>query len=300
MKSLSILLNICLVVSSSIVWAGVNPTDPDQNMDTVNQTVDGRKHGYWMIFAHMRNEPNYKPDALIEEGKYKMSRKTGIWKKYFPSGRKQSEITFKNGKAIGDFTTYYDNEENVIEESGNWGGKVFKNEFVRYHPNGQVAQRKNFNDQGKPEGKQFYYFENGQIELEFEMNNGIETGTATRFWPNGDVKEVINFDGEGKGTSGGEIARVNPPVVLESQKAQQVPGEGIVVDGSVNPADDDGKKIVDGYHKTYNDNKEILMDGEFKGGKLFNGKHYIYDEYGLLDKIKIYKNGKYIGNGVIE
>ena len=35
------------------------------------------------------------------------------------------------------------------------------------------------------------------------------------------------------------------------------------------------------------------MDGEFKNGKLYNGKLYIYDENGLLEKIEIYKKGKY-------
>lgn len=70
--------------------------------------------------------------------------------------------------------------------------------------------------------------------------------------------------------------------------------------GIENEAQKTGKGIVDGYHKTYNSNKDILMDGEFKNGKLFNGKHYIYDEYGLLEKIEVYKNGKYIGNGVVE
>lgn len=41
------------------------------------------------------------------------------------------------------------------------------------------------------------------------------------------------------------------------------------------------------------------MEGEFKEGRLFNGKHYLYDSYGLLDHIDIYKNGAFEGNGVI-
>lgn len=52
-------------------------------------------------------------------------------------------------------------------------------------------------------------------------------------------------------------------------------------------------KVEDGYHKLYNQNKQVWMDGEFKNGKLYNGKLYIYDENGLLEKIEIYKKGKY-------
>ena len=41
------------------------------------------------------------------------------------------------------------------------------------------------------------------------------------------------------------------------------------------------------------------MDGEFKDAKLWTGKHYIYDENGLLERIEVYKDGKYVGNGVL-
>ena len=51
--------------------------------------------------------------------------------------------------------------------------------------------------------------------------------------------------------------------------------------------------------KTYNENKDIYMDGEFKDAKLWTGKHYIYDENGLLERIEVYKDGKYVGNGVL-
>ena len=42
------------------------------------------------------------------------------------------------------------------------------------------------------------------------------------------------------------------------------------------------------------------MDGEFKNGKLWDGKLYNYDEDNLLKNIRIYKNGKDVGDGTIE
>ncbi len=59
-------------------------------------------------------------------------------------------------------------------------------------------------------------------------------------------------------------------------------------------------QVPDGYNKLYNVNKQISEDGEFKGGKLLNGKKYIYDKNGLLDKIEIYKSGKYVGDAQID
>jgi antitoxin component YwqK of YwqJK toxin-antitoxin module len=268
-----------------------------QNSDTINRTIEGKKEGYWIIYGHMRNEPFYKPNDVIEEGRYVASRKEGFWKKYFPSGKLQSEIFYTKGKATGKFTTYFDNAKNTVEEQGTWGGKVYNDKFVRYHDNGIIAQEKTFNEAGKTEGTVKYYYSNGQVELEFNTDNGVAKGTATRYWPNGEVKEIIEFDAEGNGTSKGIKEPTKPMPVLEEDK---VKGSGVQVAGEENAAQKKGEGITDGFHKTYDKNKNILMDGEFKGGKLWNGKHYIYDSYGLLERIEIYKEGKYIGNGVVE
>ena len=55
-----------------------------------------------------------------------------------------------------------------------------------------------------------------------------------------------------------------------------------------------------GYYKLYNKDMQIAKDGEFKDYRFINGKMYDYDQNGLLVKIKIFKNGRYIGDGVIE
>ena len=264
--------------------------------DTINQTVDNKKQGYWIIIGNMRNLPDYNPSDTIEEGFFKNNRKVGMWKKYYPSGALKSEITYINGRASGAFSTYYPNGQ--LEENGNWKGRVYTGNFERYYEDGTIAQKKTFNEKGKTEGVVEYYHTNGKLELSFTTNNGKEAGKASRYWPNGDLKETIIFDEKGEGTSSGEITRVNPEVKLKDKNDD---AKEIKVQGETNKGaekDTEGVKIKDGYHKTYNDNKDILMDGEFKDGKLLDGKHYIYDENGLLEKIEIYKIGKYVGNGV--
>jgi antitoxin component YwqK of YwqJK toxin-antitoxin module len=49
----------------------------------------------------------------------------------------------------------------------------------------------------------------------------------------------------------------------------------------------------EGYNKVYNENDEIWLDGNFKAGQLYDGKVYIYNDDGILKKIKIYKEGKF-------
>ena len=292
-----ILKRIHLLILSVVVLSfnGMALTDPPggQDNDTINQKVDGKKEGYWIIWAHMRNLPDFKPNDKVEEGRYKTNRKIGMWKKYYPNGNLKSEIEFKNGRASGDFKTYYPNGQ--VEEQGSWKGRAYTGNFKRWHDNGQIAQEKTFNEAGKTEGTVKYFHSNGQVELEFSTANGVETGTATRYYPNGDVKEQITYGAEGAVAERVEKERVNPEVDLDKEepKGEGVEGEGQIFD----PKDDKG--ITDGYHKTYNENKDILMDGEFKKGKLWNGKHYIYDENGLLERIEVYKDGKYVGNGVL-
>ena len=266
--------------------------------DSINQTIEGKKEGYWIIYGKMRNLPDYKPDGIIEEGVFKSSRKQGLWKKYYPDGTIKSEIQYTNGRPMGEFKTYHPNGQ--VEEQGNWKGRVYTGNFERYYEDGTIAQKKVFNEKGKTEGIVEYYHTNGQLELSFSTANGKEEGTATRYWPNGDIKETIEFDPSGEGTSSGIIERVNPKVELEVTEEQ---GEGIIAVGETNlgveqPSSEE-RVLKDGYHKTYNDNKDILMDGEFLGGKLWDGKHYIYDENGLLERIEVYKQGRYAGNGVL-
>lgn len=281
---------IILFFTTGYISAFNGDNNNGQDNDTINQKVEGKKEGYWIVYAHMRDYSNYKPNDVIEEGGYKLNRKYGLWKKYFPNGNLMNEIYFKNGRANGGFKTYYENGN--VEEEGNWKGRVYTGGFKRFHENGQIAQEKTFNAAGKTDGQIKYFHDNGQEELVFTTVNGVEKGKATRYYPNGDVKEVLTFDESGEMLTREEKLRVNPAV--NDKKEEK--GEGVKADGNENMG---GTKIVDGYHKTYNDDKDILMDGDFKGGKLIDGKHYIYDDYGLLERIEVYKKGKYVGNGVL-
>lgn len=269
----------------------------DQEDDTINQKIDGKKEGYWIIWAHMRNLPDFKPNDKVAEGNYKTNRKIGMWKKYWPNGNLQSEIEFINGRASGSFQTYYENGQ--AEEKGTWKGRFYTQSFTRWHPNGNLAQEKTFNGSGRTDSVVKYYHTNEQIELEYNTTNGVENGTAIRYYPNGDVKETVEYSDDGTVIEGSRTTkeRVNDQVRLEEEEIT-ADGEGVEADGVTFDPKDIGE-IKDGYHKTYNENKDIYMDGEFKKGKLWTGKLYIYDENGLLERIEVYKDGKYVGNGVL-
>lgn len=270
---------ICLIMVGSSFVFGQNALDQD-----------GKKTGYWQITGAMSKEKGYAPDEIVEEGNFERSRKEGLWKKYYPGGKLKSEIEYTKGKASGKFTTYFENGQ--VEENGNWTGGKYKGDYEMYYPNGQIRQKKTFNENGATEGKVTMWYPNGQKEIEFSTVNGQEDGDAVWYYENGDVKKKQTFTGGVMDAPAEEFAMVKPAYVDPNKKPAQ---KGPKIQGKFNG----NSGLVDCYGKTYDDDKNILMDGCFQEGRLYNGRHYIYDEFGLLDHIEVYENGEYVGNGVI-
>ncbi|MCB9198635.1 MAG: hypothetical protein H6600_09250 [Flavobacteriales bacterium] len=52
------------------------------------------------------------------------------------------------------------------------------------------------------------------------------------------------------------------------------------------------------FNKKNNDLLVLTVEGKFENGKLMDGRVYLFDEYGLLESIEVYKEGEYCGNGV--
>ncbi|MCB0477230.1 MAG: hypothetical protein R2799_15375 [Crocinitomicaceae bacterium] len=75
-----------------------------------------KKQGYWIIFGYQYPKKKYLPCNKIEEGRYKNSRKTGLWKFYYPNGNLKMEATFEIGKPVGNYIKYHENGE--IKEIG--------------------------------------------------------------------------------------------------------------------------------------------------------------------------------------
>jgi len=282
-----------------LFFLGVNISHADSqsfvyNGQEVNKTdAADKKQGHWVYFGKHKNLPGYAPEDPVEEGDFVDNRKTGIWISYYPGSKKKSEIEHKGGRPNGTFVKYYEN--GVVEEKGNWLGNRYVGSLERRYENGNLAQQKVFNESGKEDGPQKFFHENGKVEFEFNKKNGVEAGPAKRFYENGDLKEELNY------TDGQVTARTEKPMVNPPYKATPKAGDNKTppaMTGTGNPGT--GKVLKDGYNKTYNANQDLEMDGEFKDGKLWNGKWYKYDKNGLILKIEIYKNGKYVGDGVLE
>lgn len=268
-----------------------------QDGDTINyKDVNGKKQGYWIINGTMKKQPGYGPEAIIEEGEYKDNRKQGLWKKYYPNGKIQNEITYRNNRPTGPYTVYYPNGQ--IEEQGEWKNNRNTGTFKRFYENGQPQQHFNFNESGKREGEQTYYHDNGQIMIQGTWAGGKEAGELREYHSDGSLKAVKFFNDGTIDPAKTETfePKTNVPVV------EVIPEEKTsIVSEKVDTKSERpniGPFTGTGDHTLFNQNKQISQKGYFKNYRLINGEVYRYDENGILQGIEIYKNGKYVGEGV--
>lgn len=292
MKQLLYLLvfTLCLgtaVAQSSSGNAGNGINQLDEN---------NRRTGKWVVKAEAGKHPNYKVGSTVEEGNYENGRKNGIWKTYYPNGNLKSEITYENSRTKGPYTLYYENGK--VEEKGNWARTKNTGDFKRYHSNGKLAQDFTFTETGKRSGKQTYYYANGNLRLEGNWVEGQENGEMREYYENGDLMEVKSFnDGNlDKSSIAAYAAKTPQKDALEKQLEE---GENVNVKAEKDEKPNQGGFDGNGYKKLYNINHQIVKDGVFKNFRLMDGKYYKYDENGLLTQVMIFKNGKYIGDGVI-
>jgi antitoxin component YwqK of YwqJK toxin-antitoxin module len=288
---LGLIVGICLSIISLKAAANgeINRTDET-----------GRRQGYWIITGYMTTDASYAPNAKVEEGEYVNNLKEGLWKRYWPNGKLKTEITYAQGHPQGWYRTYYDT--GVTEEEGGWWNSRNTGYFKRWHTNGNAQQMFNFNNSGKREGLQRYFYENGNIELEVFMVNGTESGVQRRFNEDGTLAEERTFE-NGKVVPGSVKTYAQPQTEEKKKELEKDPYDPKVGTTSAPVVTSDQPNKADifkanGFNTLYNESGQLSEVGEFKKGKLANGKVYRYNSSGLLIRIEIYRNGKYIGNGV--
>ena len=263
----------------------------------------GRRVGQWVIKGVDSSKPGYADDAIVEKGKYENGRKTGVWLSYYPSGKLKAEITHINGRPKGPYKTFYENGQ--IEEQGNWALNKQTGNFKRYYENGKVAQDFTFNDSGKRDGRQVYYHENGKVMIEGNWAGGKEDGEIKEYFSDGSVKSVRVFNGGQMDASKSTFlqapstqvaVKVEPEPVKDESNKIKTTTKVTAATAKPNTGLFDGN----GQHTLYNKNRQISQKGLFRGGRLYTGKVYKYNNDGILTNVEMYQAGKYIGEGVID
>jgi len=256
---------------------------------------EGFRQGYWVLYGGLGSNEGYSPTQKIEEGEYLDNKRTGVWKKYYPTGALQSEINYIENHPYGSYTTYYPNSK--VEEAGFWAANKNTGDFKRFHENGQLAQEFNFNSRGKRHGVQKYYFPDGTLQCSVEIENGVAHGDYILYYSNGEKREekrITNGEVEMESVKTYELEKpvkhITPAPVLSKEETTpqhtDKPNLGIFTDT--------------GFNTLYNRNRQITQVGDFFEGRLWNGKWHKYDENGILVRVEIYREGRFIGYGIID
>ena len=254
--------------------------------------AQGKKQGNWVVYGKDKPDDGHCATCKVEEGKYVDGRKEGRWIKYFPDGvTPRLDAHYVGGQPNGDYIKYHEN--GVIKEKSSYHNRKQSGPFIIMNEQGIVTQEKTFDDNGQIQGVEKFYYDDGSIQMVITKKDGVAQGTSTTYWENGDVKKEITFGPDGKALTTVNKEMVNPSTV-KVVKGSGGPdgGSGIIKDGK--------KYDRDGYNKLYNKADELWMDGNFKSGKLWDGKYYKYDSDGILLKIEIWKEGKYHSDGHLE
>ena len=261
--------------------------------DTIN-VIDANnlKQGFWRIFGKMKKLPEYQPDQVVEEGNYENSRKQGMWKNFFPNGKIKSEIAYVNSRPNGTYRTYFENGQ--VEEEGSWENNRNTGGFKRYHENGQTAQQFVFNESGKRDGKQVYFYENGQVMIEADIVAGKEK-FVKEFYEDGSVKAEKYFnDGEIDAT---KTKVYEPKTPIKNKEDKELASSPVkVIKADKNDVVNVGTFNGNGQHTMYNKDKQLSKVGLFENYRLMDGLLYKYDANGILIVIEKYKAGRYIGD----
>ncbi|MBI3501519.1 MAG: toxin-antitoxin system YwqK family antitoxin [Bacteroidetes bacterium] len=270
------------------------------NSDTLNQTdaATGLKQGYWIVYNSIKKLPAYPAEAKVEEGRFADSKKIGIWKMYYPSGILKSEITYTDNRPKGYAKMYYENGK--LQEEGQWENNRWVGDYKSYHDNGQVFFDFKYNNSGKREGEQQYFYDNGQIMMKGEMHDGKEAGVWEERYENGDIRAKKAFNNGNLDPENTEVYAPKAP--LPPKKEEPTSKEtSKVVDTKVEQTNAAQKPFDgNGYAKLFLPGARISKDGEFKNYRLMSGKDYIYNTDGILERIAVYKDGKYVGEAPIE
>lgn len=252
--------------------------------DTLNQRdSEGKKQGYWIIYGKDQPQQRFPEEGKIEEGTYYNDRKHGEYKKYYNDGVSlKVKGVYENGRPNGAYEKYY--QDGSLMEQGIFHRKYYIQEWTAYWENGNLKTERYFDDQGKKHGKEIFYFQNKQKELEAKYNHGILVDTLVIYYPNGDLKSMTIHD------SLGTIVKDSLGTMIQPKQIKQ-PIYSPLKGSTCFP----NSRILNG--KIYDKGGNIIFDGALKEGCAWNGKHYIYSKDGLLMKIEIWKDGKYHSDG---
>lgn len=113
--------------------------------------------------------------------------KDGVVRAYYPNGKLQSSVTYRNGRMLGPYDTYH--ESGQLMESGTYVYNKWVGKYYMYDEEGSLLRSFTYNAQGKRHGLQRYYYPNGRLQMLSKLQNDVQEGYFLEFDSLGHLEE---------------------------------------------------------------------------------------------------------------
>lgn len=271
--------------------------------------VNGKRIGHWMLDS--QNKPTSRKSEMISEGKFLNGRKEGVWIFYYQGGKKPRLIgEYSDNRPSGSYFRFDKNGR--LEQASAVARKLRETNRV-FSKNHIFNCQLNFENREIVAGQVFFSKEilpNNAMKFWVEKNLECEANKATVAdftWLNTNYAALYSSYVEArKPSKRSALDRMvntdNPEAAVKLSPEQVVAKQGnyYLAPYITRPRTAKGISFQPfGVNKLYTKNSEIWIDGLFKEGQLQDGKIFIYDRDGVLLKVRVYKNGVYISDGVL-
>ncbi len=299
-----ILLTLLLIAGASIVFAG-NKSGSINLLD-----VNGKRTGYWVVDDNNqpvdKNHPN-----KSKEGTYKKGRKEGVWIHYYGDGKTPRLIgEYADNRPAGAYFRF--NDKGEMQQASSVPRKITESQSI-------TASNKVFTCKMNFDNKEIVA---GQVYF----SKKVVKQNAVQFWLERSLEaiasesEVIDFTWLNTNYDKlyAKYLEVRVPKMSSKEIVKNVKMDKVPVTVFTKEQDQARRKNYfyppvirtprvarglifqpNGFNKLYTPRDEIWIDGYFKQGQLQDGKVFIYDNDGVLLKVRVYKNGIYDSDGVL-
>ncbi len=280
--------------------------------DTINRfDANHKRIGYWVLDE--KNEGvDLKSTTKIKEGSYVDGRKEGVWILYYEDGISPRLIgEYSDNRPSGAYFRF--DRKGKLQQASSVP-RTLKNRSSMARKNKVFSCQMKFHDKEIVAGQVFF---DQQVVKQNAINFWVERSLEAI----SSKSKVINFtwlntnydaiysrylavrspqmnlesdDPELKETLA-EIKKVDHvtavPQVVHLKNSAPIVRNPIVAKGLVFQPN--------GFNKLFTNQGEIWMDGYFKEGQLKDGKVFTYDRDGVLLKVRVYKDGVYVSDGIL-
>jgi antitoxin component YwqK of YwqJK toxin-antitoxin module len=228
---------------------------------------------------------------------YKCNAQTDTINHTDKAGRKQGFWIVKNKeKKLPNY------EPDAIIEEGKYVDNNKEGVWKTYYPSSKIKSEVTF-AKGRPNGFAKIYYDNGCPQEEGTFRNTCWIGEYTCYVYKKDSCGIVSYHRTlNKPKPGAKILKQGPfmeiqfkpktEAVIDTIKEKMVQNAGTA---KLAKPFNNGS----GFFALENLTGQISMEGTFKNYKLIDGKRYIYNNEGKLERIAVFKKGEYVGDVII-